>query len=437
MEEAFFDLLATDSNLDELTLTPAHLADVLRRLGDLDRERFLQLRNGMVRSLRIPDPLLPGRAVEVLSTARNTGSKADRGTYDRAMNLLEEDPREFWNLVTRFRLPTLISERRATLQFLAEALPEPQDRDPILPSTLALPLIPATGRWLIATLVEDDDSLHAMEQRARTPDIFPEDLRDAIRVLGERADWDVPQTEDDWATLALTLLRIGLEDPEATVHHAASRAFEAERHFRVAARLQQGGNPWLALRSIQVGLLLQSDHERLGKARKFLETTLTTSTEELVVHPEGRIVRTGNEDGAWSVADPIALPTPPPESPALPPSLTRILQEAGYPTPEALDAATDEELLCVSGVGPRRLAQIRANRLNPDSPQTPITEPPKEEPSPPVQELSLPTALHTALEAAGIHTVAELNQSEDAELLAIPGVGPARLQTLRDVLASI
>lgn len=44
----------------------------------------------------------------------------------------------------------------------------------------------------------------------------------------------------------------------------------------------------------------------------------------------------------------------------LPEDLTALLTEAGYATPEAVQSATNEALLAIDGIGPARLATIRA-----------------------------------------------------------------------------
>jgi len=354
-----FELLATDPNLAGLTIPPEHLADVIARLGDVDRERFLHLRNGMARSLRIPDPLPPGEASAILATARNAGTINDRATYDRASHMLETEPREFWNLIARFHLPAILSVRNATPQALAALLPAWSEHWPTLPTTLALPLVPAAGHWLVQTLVNGEGDLEPLQRRAGAKDLIPASLRAAIETLSAIAQWTVPADDAEWTSLTLALLRRGIEDPESTIGHALNRPMEPERHLRIAARLQQGANPWLAMRSVREGLLLHPEHERLEKAHRFLEENLTNTTEILVAHPEGCITRLAGEDPAWSVLPPEAPPSTPLDELGLPPAIVRILAGAGLHSSADLQESTDEDLLALSGIGPRRLEQVR------------------------------------------------------------------------------
>lgn len=75
----------------------------------------------------------------------------------------------------------------------------------------------------------------------------------------------------------------------------------------------------------------------------------------VMLHPDARIDSAGASESALSEADAIAE-----RFPEIPQSVLDALEAAGFGGREAIDAASDDELLAVEGVGPATLAKLRA-----------------------------------------------------------------------------
>lgn len=106
-------------------------------------------------------------------------------------------------------------------------------------------------------------------------------------------------------------------------------------------------------------------HGRAAWAERYLRRHpgATIETERSVIADPAAMPEVGSDEAAPSVLTPPASGGDPEPLDDLdvPDTVREALIEAGYQTPEQIDAATDDELLGVNGVGPATLAKLRRN----------------------------------------------------------------------------
>lgn len=372
VDEALTVLLRERPELAALRPSQEAVATAFARLEEHDRERWLGMRNGRPRPVRLPArfDLEPIEAAlrEVLSTAKEP---VQRLAAERALELLAQDPHHIWNLALEAVLPELLEEAGATVAALAALLPESSPCEVELAPELAVPLLPYTAKWRLARLAGDAGADAQLREQVgkRARALIDPTMRSAIVALGQRVGVRTPSPTDDaaWIDVALACLRVVCDASDGRMAVLVARPAEVSGYVAVGKELLDAGRPFLADLAFSAAQSVTTDpakalkhqaeaHEALASRIAVIASARTDAGYGAVVRPAGR-------ESAWTLRWE-AHERWPDEAPVsrldLPAPVLASLVAAGHDTVGSLRAADHHALLALEHVGRVGLRQILA-----------------------------------------------------------------------------
>ena len=370
IDEALAALLREHPGLDALRPTREAVATAFARLEEHDRERWLGMRNGRPRPVRLPARFDLEPVAAALRDAQTAAAEpVHRLAAERALDLLEQDPHHLWNLALEAVLPDLLADAGATVEALTASLAGESPCEVELAPELALLLLPYTAKWRLARLVGDasaDGQLREQFAR-RAHALFDPSMRKAIVALGEKVGLRVPPAEDDsaWTDVAVACLHSLCEATDGRIAVLVARPAEVSGYVAVGKELLDAGRPFLADLAFSAALSVTSDPAKALKhqaeAHEMLSSRMALVASARSDAGYGAVVRLPGRESAWTLRWE-AFDRWPDEAPVerlgLPAPITESLAAAGHVTVGSVRGADHQSLLALDHVGRSGLRQI-------------------------------------------------------------------------------
>lgn len=371
VDEALTVLLREHPALGPLRPDTERICTAFGRLSDQDRERWLGMRNGRPRPVRMVGRVDAAALTEALRAVASTApTPVDRLAVERAMELVDGDIHHLWNLALEAVLPARIEQSGASPAGLALLLPATSPCGIELPPELALTLLPATATWRVERVCGDEAAdarlLEQLRRRAQT--LLGGEMRQALSELAARVGAPSPAPSDDaaWEEVGLACLRELCESRSAAVATAAQRPAELSAYVGIGRALIEAGRPCMADLAFTAGMSVTGDPAKvvryqaearamLAQRSSVLATVRTDAGYGAVVRPPGATTRwTVRWEAHAQWPDDGAL-----ASVGLTDDLVAALAADGIETVGAARAADPMALLAVPGVGRAGLRQLQ------------------------------------------------------------------------------
>lgn len=373
-------LIREEESLKALQVPLDVFVETLGKLPDIEQERWLGLRNGMVRVLR-PRLLLDAEAVKNVldgfrqTTGMGTPNPSVAGIVERAIrraeSLLEQDPLALWNLSAAAMLPVFLENCGADDRSWVEQLPEGEALPFPWPVFAAAPMFAEVGRWRVERLLgnADADGRFAERTKKAAARMFPQPLRVTIGKLVQSMDGAVLDSDDEagWSAVALKLLRQAATSGDDRVRALVGRPLEPSGYVALGKRLLKQGLAYMAQQSLLVATMLQADHQAaqvaLSEATDLAAQTASTMSLFETEAGVGQLIATTDPEtpfvGRWKPFSAGFLNASGLHRLGLPPAVESALIQAGLSTVAQVRNANAEELIRIGGIGPREMLWIR------------------------------------------------------------------------------
>lgn len=372
VDEALSALLREHADLGALRPDTERIAGAFGRLTDQDRERWLGMRNGRPRPVRVVGRLDAEAIADALrAAAEAAATPVDRLAAERALLLLEQDPQHLWNLALEAVLPTRVEECASSPAGLAALLPPEGPCSLDLPPELAVALLPSTAAWRVERVcgVQDADDRLVAQLRQRARAFVGPAMRKALCELAAATGNRAPAPADDeaWEEVLLYCLRQLCESRSPALATAAQRPAELSAYIGVGRSMLEAGRPCMADVAFTAALAVTSDPSKVlrhqAEARAMLEQKISVLASGRTDAGFGAVVRPAGPETQWVFRWEANATWPDEASVArigLPAELSAALASEGLDTVGALRAADPLTLLAVAGVGRAGLRQIQA-----------------------------------------------------------------------------
>lgn len=372
VDEALATLLRQHPGLGALRPRCDLVASAFARLEEHDRERWLGMRNGRPRPIRLPARFdLAPVGVALREALDGATASLDRLALEWALELLESDPHLLWNHAVEAALPALQEEAGATVAALADALPAESPCGLDLPPELAIPLLPYTARWRLGRIAGEAKSTNVLREHAqrRVRTLLDPSLRAALAALAGRVGVPAPAPADDaaWTDVVLACLRQLCQVPDGRLALLAARPAEVSAYVAAGKELLDAGRPFLAELAFVAAMTVTSDPAKALRYEAEAHALLADHDDVLVAarsdHGSGVVVRQPGPEGRWTTRwEPNERW--PDEAPVsvlgLAAPILDALLAAGLASVGSLRAADRLDLLALPSVGRSGLRQLLA-----------------------------------------------------------------------------